>query len=92
MESGYRSRRCSQGTRPARPWSELCGQEDDIHHSAASGDIVMNARSELWERAGVSVVLPVAGVFTLRNGLITRWEDYWDSATFQPLLDTLKIS
>lgn len=64
----------------------------DIHHSAASGDIVMNARSELWERAGVSVVLPVAGVFTLRNGLITRWEDYWDSATFQPLLDTLKIS
>ena len=61
----------------------------DIHHSAASGDIVMNARSELWERAGVSVLLPVAGVFTLHEGLITRWDDYWDSATFQPLLDTL---
>ena len=61
----------------------------DIHHSAATGDVVLNARSELWERAGVSVVLPVAGVFTVRDGLITRWDDYWDLATMQPLLDTL---
>ena len=61
----------------------------DIHHSAATGDVVMNARSELWERAGVSVVLPVAGVFTLLGGLITQWDDYWDLATMQPLLDTL---
>ena len=61
----------------------------DIHHSAATGDVVMNARSELWERAGVSVVLPVAGVFTVRDGLITQWDDYWDLATMQPLLDTL---
>jgi len=61
----------------------------DIHHSAATGDVVMNARSELWERAGVSVMLPVAGVFTVRDGLITRWDDYWDLVTMQPLLDTL---
>ena len=61
----------------------------DIHHSAATGDVVMNARSELWEHAGVSVVLPVAGVFTVRDGLITQWDDYWDLATMQPLLDTL---
>lgn len=61
----------------------------DIHHSAATGDVVMNARSELWERGGVSVLLPVAGVFTIREGLITRWDDYWDSATLQPLLDIM---
>jgi limonene-1,2-epoxide hydrolase len=61
----------------------------DIHHSAADGDVVLNARSELWERAGASVLLPVAGVFTIRDGLITQWDDYWDSATLQPLLDTL---
>ena len=61
----------------------------DIHHSAATDDVVMNARSELWERAGVSVTLPVAGVFTVCGGLITRWDDYWDLVTMRPLLDTL---
>ncbi len=61
----------------------------DIHHSAADGNVVLNARSELWERAGVSVLLPVAGVFTIRDGLVCRWDDYWDSATMQPLLDLI---
>lgn len=61
----------------------------DILRTVADGDVVMNARSELWERACVSVVLPVAGVFTVRGGLIVRWEDYWDAATMQPLLDVV---
>lgn len=61
----------------------------DILNSAASGDIVMNTRSELWERAGVSVVLPVAGVFRIRDGLISQWDDYWDSVTLQPLLEAV---
>ncbi len=61
----------------------------EILQSTAAGDCVMNARRELWERAGVSVMLPVAGVFRISDGLIVRWDDYWDSATLRPLLDTL---
>ncbi len=61
----------------------------DIVQTVAAGDVVMNSRNELWERAGVSVLLPVAGVFTVRGGEIVRWEDYWDSATMQPLLDVV---
>jgi limonene-1,2-epoxide hydrolase len=61
----------------------------EIHHTLAEGDVVMNARTEVWERAGVRVELPVAGVFTVRDGQITHWSDYWDLATIQPLLDTL---
>ena len=60
-----------------------------IHHTVAEGDVVMNARTETWERAGVRVELPVAGVFEVQDGLITRWLDYWDLPTLQPLLDTL---
>lgn len=60
-----------------------------IHHTLAEGDVVMNARTEVWERAGVRVELPVAGLFVVRAGQIARWSDYWDLATIQPLLDTL---
>lgn len=61
----------------------------EIHHTTATGDVVMNARSETWERGDARVVLPVAGVFVLRDGLIAEWSDYWDLATFQPFLDAL---
>ena len=61
----------------------------DVVHTAANGEVVMNARRELWQRAGVSVELPVAGVFIVRGGLIVRWEDYWDAATMQPLIDVV---
>jgi limonene-1,2-epoxide hydrolase len=61
----------------------------EIHHTLAEGDVVMNARTEVWERAGVRVELPVAGLFVVRAGQIARWSDYWDLATIQPLLDTL---
>lgn len=61
----------------------------EIHHQVAEGDTVMNARTEVWERRNLRVVLPVAGVFVLREGLIVRWCDYWDLATFKPLLDAI---
>ena len=59
----------------------------EIHHTPAEGDIVMNARDETWEHKGVKVVLPVAGVFRVRDGVITHWSDYFDVNTIQPLLD-----
>ena len=61
----------------------------DIHHQVADGDTVMNARTEVWERRNLRVVLPVAGVFVLRENLIVRWCDYWDLATFKPMLDAI---
>lgn len=61
----------------------------EIEHTLCSGEVVMNTRLETWERQGVRVVLPVAGFFVVRDGLITRWVDYWDLATIQPLLATL---
>lgn len=64
-------------------------REMRIEHTLADGDVVMNARLETWERQGVRVELPVAGLFVVENGLITRWIDYWDLATIAPLLATL---
>ena len=60
-----------------------------IEHTLADGEVVMNARVETWSRQGVTVELPVAGLFIVRNGLVTRWIDYWDLATIAPLLATL---
>lgn len=59
----------------------------EIHHTLAEGDTVMNARDETWEHKGVTCVLPVAGVFRIRDGKITHWSDYFDVKTIQPLLD-----
>ena len=60
-----------------------------IEHTVADGELVMNARLETWERQGIRVDLPVAGLFIVRDGLIVRWTDYWDLATIAPLLATL---
>jgi limonene-1,2-epoxide hydrolase len=61
----------------------------DIQHTVCTGEVVMNARVETWERRGVRVELPVAGLFVIKNDLILKWCDYWDLATIQPLLATL---
>lgn len=60
-----------------------------ILHEVADGGVVMNAREETWERRGLKVVLPVAGLFVVNGGRITRWCDYWDLATFKPMLDAI---
>ncbi len=61
-----------------------------VHHTVADGDIVMNARDETWNCGQVEVVLPVAGVFRLRDGLITHWSDYFDSKTMNPILQAMR--
>lgn len=60
-----------------------------ILHAVGQGNVVMNAREETWERRGLRVVLPVAGLFELAHGRIVRWCDYWDLATFKPMLDAI---
>ncbi|MCB1749100.1 MAG: nuclear transport factor 2 family protein [Gammaproteobacteria bacterium] len=61
----------------------------NILHQAAEGDVVMNAREELWVRGTLEVVLPVAGLFVVADEAIVRWVDYWDLATFKPMLDAI---
>jgi limonene-1,2-epoxide hydrolase len=60
-----------------------------ILHQVSEDNIVMNAREETWQRRDICVMLPVAGVFVVEDDLITRGVDYWDLATFQPILDDL---
>lgn len=57
----------------------------EIRHTVASGGIVLNERMEYWDTGKVKVDLPVAGVFEVRDGLITRWADYFDAAAAAPL-------
>jgi limonene-1,2-epoxide hydrolase len=61
----------------------------EFHHTLADGNTVMNDRDETWRMKDTTVVLPVAGVFEVKDGLISRWLDYWDTATLQPILDRL---
>ena len=64
-------------------------REMRILYQVCEGEVVMNAREELWVRGALQVMLPVAGLFVVADDVITRWVDYWDLATFKPLLDTL---
>ena len=64
-------------------------KEMRILHAVGNGNVVMNAREETWERRGLRVMLPVAGVFEVKDGRIVRWCDYWDLATFKPMLDAI---
>ena len=61
----------------------------EYRHTLTDGKTVMNARNETWRYKDAIVTLPVAGVFEIENGLISRWCDYWDTATLQPILDQM---
>ena len=64
-------------------------QSIEYLHTLSDGDTVMNARNEIWRYKDVTVNLPVAGVFEIKNGLISRWCDYWDTATLEPLVERM---
>lgn len=69
------------------PFFGMCsGIEWVIHHQAATGDVVMNERSDRFEIGGRWVELDVAGLFVLRDGKIALWRDYFDLAAFQRMM------
>jgi limonene-1,2-epoxide hydrolase len=49
---------------------------------AADGDVVLTERIDTFEMGGKDVVLPVMGVFEVRDGKIAAWRDYFDMATW----------
>ena len=64
----------------------------EIKHTSSTADVVTNARLETWVKGDIRVLLPVLGVFTLTNGKITKWCDYFDSGTIAPLMAAIQQS
>ncbi|HEX5365383.1 MAG TPA: limonene-1,2-epoxide hydrolase family protein [Acidimicrobiales bacterium] len=54
-----------------------------VHQQVAEGDVVMNERTDGFRFGDTRVELPVAGLFRVRDGLITLWRDYFDMRTFE---------
>jgi limonene-1,2-epoxide hydrolase len=50
----------------------------EIHHQIASGNVVINERTDYIFLNGKPVTLPICGVFEIENGLITAWREYFD--------------
>ncbi len=67
----------------------LCtGSEWVVHREVAQGDVVMNERTDRFELGGTWTDLPVAGVFVLRDGLISVWHDYFDLQTIMTAMSS----
>ena len=59
------------------------GIDFEVHRQLASGDLVMNERTDTLRRKdGVEAKLPVMGVFEIADDRIVAWRDYFDLATF----------
>jgi limonene-1,2-epoxide hydrolase len=54
----------------------------DILHLAVDGDVVHTERVDRFLMGSNNVVLPVAGVFEIRDGKIAAWRDYFDRAAW----------
>lgn len=55
----------------------------EIVNQVAAGDLVLNERIDrIATPDGGEIVLPVAGVFELRDGRIAAWRDYFDMTPF----------
>jgi len=57
------------------------GFEVIVHREVASGDTVMNERTDRFLQNGRWLELPVAGVFVVRDARIAIWHDYFDLDT-----------
>jgi limonene-1,2-epoxide hydrolase len=54
-----------------------------VHRQAATGNVVINERSDRFRAGDVWIDLPVAGVFEVDDdGRITLWRDYFDMKMF----------
>ena len=62
------------------------GFEVVVHREVASGDTVMNERTDRFLHNGRWADLPVAGVFVIRDGRIALWHDYFDLDTIMKQL------
>jgi limonene-1,2-epoxide hydrolase len=52
----------------------------EIRHQVASGDVVMNERTDHITLNGTPVVLPICGIFEIEDRRIKAWREYFDLA------------
>jgi limonene-1,2-epoxide hydrolase len=60
-----------------------------VHRQAATGDVVMNERTDRFRFGDKWVEVKVAGIWEVKDGLITLWRDYFDMAEMNAQLATL---
>lgn len=61
-----------------------------VHREAATGDIVLNERTDRFVKGELTFDLLVAGVFEVNEaGLITLWRDYFDMGKVNEMLAAL---
>jgi limonene-1,2-epoxide hydrolase len=60
-----------------------------VHRQAASGNLVLNERTDRFLVGERWIDLPVAGVFEVRDGRIVLWRDYFDMAPVHELITAL---
>lgn len=57
--------------------------EWEIRSIAAMGNKVLTERVDRFTVQGTKIELPVMGIFEIENGLIRRWRDYFDLASYR---------
>jgi len=57
-----------------------------VHRQTATGDVVMNERTDRFQMGDRWIEIPVAGVWELRDGQIALWRDYFDMGQFNEQL------
>ncbi len=60
--------------------------EFQVRTIAASGDVVLTERVDVFNAPGTRLELPVMGTFELRDGKIAAWRDYFDLQSFMNAL------
>jgi limonene-1,2-epoxide hydrolase len=58
----------------------LDGIHWEVHHQVASGNVVMNERTDTLHSGGRANPVRIMGIFEVTDGLITAWRDYFDMA------------
>jgi limonene-1,2-epoxide hydrolase len=53
-----------------------------VHRQTATGNVIMNERTDRFRLGQNWLELPVAGIFELTGDKISLWRDYFDIATF----------
>ena len=53
-----------------------------VHRQAATGNVVMNERTDILVMGDNRIELPVMGVFEFEGDKISAWRDYFDMSAF----------
>ena len=61
--------------------------EFEVHHLASNGNTVLTERTDRFTINGKPAALPVMGAFTVSDGKITAWRDYFDMAQVTAMFD-----